>query len=124
MRQVAIHVESTGYHSDDRIVAIGAVERIDGHETDNTFLEYVNPEGKKSSSEALKVHKLSDDFLKGKPKFKQIADKFLAYIKGADEVVFHYPTFDINMMNNELSRCGKKDLHVQLKDSKFIDLHD
>ena len=41
------------------------------------------------------------------PKFSEVADQFLDFIKGA-EVVFHNAQFDVGFINNELTLMGHK----------------
>ena len=54
---------------------------------------------------ALKVHGYTDEFLKGKKKFKEIATEFLNFIKDK-RLVIHNADFDITHLNNELSLLG------------------
>jgi DNA polymerase-3 subunit epsilon len=48
-----------------------------------------------------RIHGLSDDFLADKPKFAEIADDFIEFIRGA-ELVIHNAAFDVGFLNNEL----------------------
>jgi DNA polymerase-3 subunit epsilon len=51
------------------------------------------------------VHGISNDFLRDKPKFGQIAQELLDYLQGA-EVIIHNAPFDISFLNKELERLG------------------
>lgn len=106
-RQIVLDTETTGLYceSGDRIVEIGAVELIDKKRTGRTFHTYINPQ-RSSSEEALKVHKLTDEFLSDKPLFKDIANDFLKFINGA-EVLIHNAKFDIGFLNKELDIINK-----------------
>ena len=67
MREIVLDTETTGFDpfSGDRIVEIGAIE-LHGHvATGKTFHEYIDPE-RAMPDEALQVHGLGDDFLRGK----------------------------------------------------------
>ena len=61
----------------------------------------------------------STDFLKKKPKFSQIADEFLSFIKGKN-LIIHNASFDIPFINHEL-RLIKKE---EIKKNKIIDTLD
>jgi DNA polymerase-3 subunit epsilon len=73
--------------------------------TRNNFHHYVNPE-RDSHEDALKVHGISNEFLRDKPLFAHIADELLAYIEGA-ELIIHNAPFDLAFLNKELERLGK-----------------
>ena len=67
---------------------------------------YLNPE-RDSHEEALRVHGITNEFLKDKPKFAEVVDQFLEYIAGA-EVIIHNAPFDVGFLNKELSLQGHK----------------
>ena len=71
----------------------------------------INPE-KKVSQEAYKVHGFSDDFLKDKQKFKDIAEELLEFINGK-KIIIHNAPFDVGFLNNELKRINKKTLDIK-----------
>jgi DNA polymerase-3 subunit epsilon len=68
------------------------------------------------SPEAYKVHGLSDVFLRGKPTFKRIHNRFLSFIEGA-RLVAHNAAFDIAMINEELDRLGIGELENEVVDT-------
>lgn len=105
LREIVLDTETTGFHhqGDDRIVEIGAVETVDGRETGNNFHVYLDPE-RSVSEGAFKVHGLSAESLKGKPRFRAIAREFLDFI-GDTQLVAHNSVFDIGFLNAELARC-------------------
>ena len=107
MRQIILDTETTGLSAEtgDRIIEIGCVELLNRKLTRNNFHHYVNPE-RDSHEDALKVHGISNEFLRDKPKFAQIADELLAYIEGA-ELIIHNAPFDLAFLNKELERLGK-----------------
>jgi len=110
MRQVVLDTETTGLSPEngDRILEIGCVELINRKLTGNNLHYYINPE-RDSHEEALKVHGISNEFLKDKPKFAQIADELLTYLKGA-EVIIHNAPFDIGFLNKELERLSQPNM--------------
>ncbi|HEY9097115.1 MAG TPA: DNA polymerase III subunit epsilon, partial [Hydrogenophaga sp.] len=59
--------------------------------------------------DALKVHGISNEFLRDKPKFAAIADELLDYLQGA-ELIIHNAPFDIGFLNKELSLLGRPPL--------------
>ena len=107
MRQIILDTETTGLSAEtgDRIIEIGCVELLNRKLTRNNFHHYLNPE-RDSHEDALKVHGISNEFLRDKPKFAQIADELLAYLEGA-ELIIHNAPFDIAFLNKELERLGK-----------------
>jgi DNA polymerase III subunit epsilon len=108
MRQIILDTETTGLSpaTGDRIVEIGCVELLNRKLTGNNKHYYLNPE-RDSDEGALKVHGLTTEFLSDKPKFTQIADDFLAYIAGADEIIIHNAPFDVGFLEAELKRASK-----------------
>ena len=110
MRQIVLDTETTGLsaESGDRIIEIGCVELLHRKLTGNNLHFYVNPE-RESHEDALKVHGISSEFLRDKPKFAAIADELLAYLHGA-ELIIHNAPFDISFLNKELSLLGRPPL--------------
>ena len=108
MRQIFLDTETTGLSADngDRIIEIGCVELIARKLTGNNKHFYLNPE-RNSHEDALKVHGISNDFLKDKPKFGLIASELLEYLRGA-EVIIHNAPFDVSFLNKELELIGQK----------------
>jgi DNA polymerase-3 subunit epsilon len=107
MRQIFLDTETTGLSAEqgDRVVEIGCVELINRKLTGNNLHLYLNP-GRDSHEEALKVHGLTTEFLRDKPKFESIAEDFLAYVQDA-EIIIHNAPFDMGFLNVELKRAGK-----------------
>jgi DNA polymerase-3 subunit epsilon len=115
-RQIVLDTETTGLNAraGDRIIEIGCVELVDRKLTGNNFHCYINPE-RDSEEGALAVHGLTTEFLRDKPKFSEISEEFLDYVRGA-EIVIHNAQFDVGFLNAELSRLGSGPLqnHVGL----------
>jgi DNA polymerase III subunit epsilon len=106
MRQVVLDTETTGLSPEngDRILEIGCVELVNRKLTGNNLHFYINPE-RDSHEEALRVHGISNEFLKDKPKFAQISNDLLAYLKES-QIIIHNAPFDIGFLNKELERLS------------------
>jgi DNA polymerase-3 subunit epsilon len=105
-RLIVLDTETTGLSAEngDRIIEIGCVELLNRKLTGNNFHRYINPE-RDSHEDALRVHGISNEFLRDKPKFAAIADEFLAYVAGS-ELIIHNAAFDVGFLNKELERLG------------------
>ena len=103
-RVICFDIETTGleYMRGDRCIEIGAVEIIDGKITDNSFHEYINPDGKIIPPDSYMVHKISNAFLEDKPKMAEIAPKFLEFIGDSPIVAHNGLDFDFPFINHEL----------------------
>jgi DNA polymerase III subunit epsilon len=110
MRQIVLDTETTGLSAEggDRIIELGCVELFARKLTGNNLHFYFNPE-RDSHEDALKVHGISNEFLRDKPKFSQLSDEILDYLADA-ELIIHNAAFDIGFLNKELERVGKKPL--------------
>jgi DNA polymerase-3 subunit epsilon len=108
MRQIVLDTETTGLEPAEghRIIEIGCVELIDRRLTGNNFHQYVQPE-RDIDAGAIEVHGITNEFLVDKPRFADVVDDFVAYIKGA-ELVIHNAPFDVGFINHELKLCGRK----------------
>ena len=107
MRQIFLDTETTGLYAEqgDRVIEIGCVELFNRKLTGNNLHFYLNP-GRDSHEEALRIHGLTTEFLRDKPKFSAVADEFLAYVQDA-EIIIHNASFDIGFLNAELKLLGK-----------------
>lgn len=108
MRQIVLDTETTGLSAEggDRIIELGCVELFARKLTGKNLHFYFNPE-RDSHEDALKVHGISNEFLRDKPKFAQLADDILDYLSDA-EIIIHNAAFDVSFLNKELERVGKK----------------
>lgn len=100
-RQIILDTETTGLDAalGHRILEVAAVELVDRRLTGNHLHRYINPQ-RPSDEGALQVHGLTEEFLRDKPKFGEIATELLDFIKGA-ELVIHNASFDLSFLNNE-----------------------
>jgi len=106
MRQVVLDTETTGLNArlGDRIIEIGCVEIMHRRLTGNRFHRYVNPE-RDIEEGALRVHGITREFLADKPRFADVVQDFLDYVRGA-ELIIHNAAFDVEFLNFELERLG------------------
>jgi DNA polymerase III subunit epsilon len=107
MRQVVLDTETTGLEAKEghRIIEVGCIEIIGRRVTDRRFHQYVNPE-RDSDEGALAVHGLTRHFLEDKPRFADVVDDLLAFVKDA-EVIIHNAAFDVEFLDAELARLGR-----------------
>ncbi len=107
-RVICFDIETTGleYMRGDRCIENGAVEMIDGNITDNTFHEYINPDGKIIPPDSYMVHKISNAFLEDKPKMAAVAPRFLEFIGDSPIVAHNGLDFDFPFINHELQLVG------------------
>jgi DNA polymerase-3 subunit epsilon len=106
LREIVLDTETTGFEpaEGDRIVEIGAVELLNHMPTGRTFHKYINPQ-RAMPDAAFQVHGLSDDFLRDKPLFADVAREFVAFIGDAN-LVIHNAAFDMKFINAELGWVG------------------
>ena len=105
-RQIVFDTETTGLSAEngDRIVEIGCVELVNRKLTGNHLHLYINPE-RESEEGALRVHGLTTEFLSDKPKFAEVADQILDFMRDA-EIIIHNAAFDVGFINKELERLN------------------
>lgn len=111
-REIILDTETTGFepHLGHRLVELAALEIEDFVPTGKTFHVYIDPE-RDMPADAQRVHGLSGDFLKGKPKFADpgVADAFLDFV-GDAPIVAHNAGFDRSFVNFELATIGRAEL--------------
>jgi DNA polymerase-3 subunit epsilon len=107
MRQIFLDTETTGLSADsgDRIIEIGCVELVNRKLTGNHKHFYLNP-GRDSHEDALKVHGITNEFLRDKPQFEMVVDELLEYVAGA-EIIIHNAAFDLGFLDRELALVGR-----------------
>ena len=125
MIEIILDTETTGLSAEkDRIVEIACVELNNYIPTNNIFHTFINPEIK-VSTDAFRVHGYSDEFLSTKPKFKDIVQDFINFIKDK-KLIIHNADFDLGFLNNEFKRLNLKPIlksevidTLQIARSKF-----
>ncbi|MCX7556793.1 DNA polymerase III subunit epsilon [Xanthomonadaceae bacterium JHOS43] len=108
MRQIVLDTETTGteHVQGDRVIEIGCLELLDRRPSGRKFHCYLNPD-RDSHPKALEVHGLTTEFLSDKPRFIEVVDEFLDFVRGA-ELIIHNASFDVGFLDAELERCGAR----------------
>ena len=106
-RQIVLDTETTGLNpaSGDRIIEVAGVELFNRRLTGKHYHAYLNPD-RASHPDALKVHGLTEEFLADKPRFAQIADDLLEFVRDA-EIIIHNAPFDCAFLDAELERINR-----------------
>ena len=121
VRQVVLDTETTGidFKSGHRVIEIGCVEIINRKFTGSEYQTYLNPD-RDIDEGAAKVHGLPLDFLQDKPRFIDIVDEFLEFIKES-ELLIHNAEFDVGFLNNELKLIPGKNSLIDQMTEKIVD---
>ena len=114
MSEVFLDTETTGlsFREGHKIVEIACVETKDLIATGKVFHKLINPQ-RSVPDEAFKVHGFSQEFLKDKEIFKQIADEFLNFIKDK-KIIIHNASFDLGFLDGELGSIQKEKINKKL----------
>ena len=109
MRSVVLDTETTGMPVTDghRIIEIGCVEVMGRKLTGRHYHVYLQPD-REVDEGAIAVHGITNEFLVDKPRFRDVADEFFEFIKGA-QLIIHNAAFDIGFINNEFALLGQQD---------------
>lgn len=109
MRQVVLDTETTGLEPTQghKIIEIGCVELVDRKLTGRHYHQYIQPD-RIVDDGAIQVHGITNEFLTDKPRFSEVVDDFLNFVKGS-ELVIHNAPFDIGFLDWEL-KCLDKGL--------------
>ncbi|MBW9256907.1 MAG: DNA polymerase III subunit epsilon [Candidatus Thiodiazotropha sp. (ex. Lucinisca nassula)] len=102
MRQIVLDTETTGLEPEQghRIIEIGCVELVDRRLTGNNFHQFLQPE-REIDAGAIEVHGITNEFLADKPKFCDVVQDFVEYVRGA-ELIIHNAPFDVGFLDHEL----------------------
>lgn len=125
-RIIVLDTETTGMNREGgpiyeghRIIEIGAVEIIKRKLTGRHFHVYIKPD-RNIDPEAINIHGITDEFIADKPRYAQIHQEFLEFIKGA-ELVAHNASFDVSFMDYEFQkldpRIGKTAHYCKITDT-------
>ncbi|BCW87059.1 DNA polymerase III subunit epsilon [Alphaproteobacteria bacterium SO-S41] len=106
IREIAFDTETTGLRPEEghRIVELGCIELINHVPTGRTLHHYYDPE-RLMDPDATRVSGITDEMVRGKPKFAELAQSFLDFI-GDATLVAHNASFDMGFVNAELKRAG------------------
>lgn len=102
MRQIVLDTETTGLATAQghRIIEIACIEMVNRRFTGREYHCFLNPE-REIDEGAEAVHGMSRADLENQPRFSDIADEFLEFIKDG-ELVIHNAEFDIGFLEYEL----------------------
>lgn len=103
-RQVALDLETTGLAEGNWVIEVGCVEIVARQLTGRELQRYVNP-GRPIEAGAQRIHGITDAQLRGEPKFAEVAEEVLAFVRDA-EVLIHNAPFDLGFLDRELERAG------------------
>ena len=120
-RQIVLDTETTGidFKSGHRVIEIGCIEIINRRFTGAEYQTYLNPD-REIDEGAVKVHGITLDFLKDKPRFVDVAKEFLEFIKDS-ELLIHNAEFDVGFLNNELKLLPEKSSLLENVTEKITD---
>lgn len=106
MRQVVLDTETTGLDPVEghRIIEIGCVEIVNRRRTGRKYQQYLCPD-RPIDPGAAEVHGLTDEFLRDKPRFEDVAADLTEFLRDA-ELVIHNAPFDVGFLNAELARLA------------------
>ena len=111
MYEIFLDTETTGLSFKDghKVVEIACVETKDLIATGKIFHKILNPK-RTMPEEAFKIHGFSDEYLKDKETFDQIADEFLDFIKNK-KIIIHNAPFDLGFLDGELNALKKNKIN-------------
>src|SRR5688500_3392551 len=103
MREIVFDTETTGLDplTGDRLVEICCIELVNRFPTGKVFHRYLNPE-RDMPEPAFKVHGLSIEFLKDKPRCAEVVEELVVFIGDDAQLVAHNAMFDLGFLNAEL----------------------
>ena len=107
MIQVFLDTETTGIDvsSGHRIIELGATVVKDGMHTNEEFHQLLNPDREIDEGASL-IHGFTLEDLVNEPRFREVADSFIAFIRGRD-VLMHNAPFDLQFIDAEFQRAGR-----------------
>lgn len=103
MRQIVLDTETTGLSAAQghRVIEIGCVELVNRRLTGREYHRFLNPD-RDIDEGAERVHGISRADLEGQPRFPEIVDELLEFLKDS-ELVIHNAAFDVGFLENELA---------------------
>jgi DNA polymerase III subunit epsilon len=114
MYEVFLDTETTGlsFREGHKIVEIACIETKDLIPTGNVFHKLLNPRRSVPDS-AYKIHGFSEEFLKDKETFNQVADELLSFVR-EKKIIIHNAPFDLGFLDGELSAIKKDKINKKL----------
>jgi DNA polymerase-3 subunit epsilon len=105
--EIVLDTETTGidHRKGHRLIEVGCIEIEDLLPTGRTFHRYIDPE-REIEPDAIRVHGITNEMVKGKPKFVEICEEMLEFI-GDKKIIAHNAQFDRGFINMELERHSR-----------------
>ena len=102
MRQIVLDTETTGLSTAQghRIIEIGCLELVNRRLTGREFHRFLNPD-RDIDEGAERVHGISRADLENQPRFPEIVDDLLDFLRDA-ELVIHNAVFDVGFLEHEM----------------------
>lgn len=112
-RQIVLDTETTGLDpaQGHRIIEIGCIELLNRRHTERRFHTYLQPD-RLIDADAIRVHGITNERLAREPRFADVADAFLEFVRDA-ELIIHNAPFDIGFLNHELRLCGRSEIVLE-----------
>lgn len=106
-RKIVLDTETTGldFRLGHRVIEIGCIEIVGRKPTGRQFHRYLNPE-RDIDAGAVAVHGLTNEFLADRPKFREVADELIDFLRDA-ELLIHNAPFDMGFLNYEMKLLDK-----------------
>jgi DNA polymerase-3 subunit epsilon len=112
MRQVILDTETTGLEPElgHRVIEIGCIEVVGRRRTGRVLHYYLRPD-RAIDTGALQVHGITAEFLASQPRFADISDQLIEFIRGA-ELVVHNAHFDLAFLDAEFAQLASPPLRT------------
>lgn len=116
MRYVMLDTETTGLKIEEghRIIEVGCIELNDRVHTDRQLHVYVNPD-RDIEEGATAVHGITRDQLTDKPRFAEIAQGLVDFVRDS-RVVIHNAAFDLAFLDAEFRQAGLEPFQSYVED--------
>ncbi len=107
MRQIVLDTETTGLEPSQghRIIEIGCVEMVNRRLTGRHYHQYLQPD-REIDAGAAEVHGITGEFLRDKPRFADVVEELIDFVRGA-ELVIHNAPFDLGFLRHEFGLLGR-----------------
>jgi DNA polymerase-3 subunit epsilon len=116
---VFFDIESTGLNVlKDRILQIALIKYSKGQPKPKELFLLINP-GVLISEEAYAIHGISNEMVRNKPTFLQVAKEIYDFIGAADLAGYNSDRFDVPMLMEEFNRVG---LNFDISHRKLLDV--
>jgi DNA polymerase III epsilon subunit len=95
LRQIVLDTETTGLSigQGHRIIEIGCLELVNRRLTGREYHRFLNPE-RHIDDGAVRIHGISNADLEGQPRFSDVADELIDFLRDS-ELVIHNAEFDV-----------------------------